>query len=155
MTRNEINLLANQLIYKHSELSMWRFGFSNKKASYGTCYYKKRIIALSSYFVDSMTDEAIKDTLIHEIAHALTPGRHHDWVWRRKCIELGGNGQVRGSAKEFLKDNVTLESKYSLVCPCCGKITPIHRKPKRIYSCGKCSPNVYNENFKMTLQQNY
>ena len=40
------------------------------------------------------SDEAtIRDTILHEIAHALTPGQHHNDVWRRKATAIGCTGQ--------------------------------------------------------------
>jgi ribosomal protein S27E len=105
--------------------------------------------------IKAMTDEAIKDTLIHEIAHALTKGHRHDWVWRRKCIELGGDGKATHTSDEKLIDSVELQSKYILTCPCCGNKTRIHRKPKREYSCSICSGGRYNPTYKLELTQNY
>jgi hypothetical protein len=34
-----------------------------------------------------------RDTILHEIAHALTPGHNHDSVWRAKSIEIGCDGK--------------------------------------------------------------
>ena len=155
MQRKEIILMARDLMSKHSELDLWRFSFNNYKKAFGLCSYTTRTIYISSYFCDSMTDIAIKDTLIHETAHALTRGHHHDNVWRRKCIELGGVPERTASVSKSLIEGTILQSKYTLTCPCCGYKIPKHREMKRSISCGVCHPGSYSENFKMILSKNY
>jgi SprT-like family protein len=34
----------------------------------------------------------VKDVILHEIAHALTPGHNHDETWRAKALEIGCAG---------------------------------------------------------------
>jgi predicted SprT family Zn-dependent metalloprotease len=155
MKRKEIILMARDLMSKHPELSLWHFSFNNRKKSFGLCCYTTRTISISSYLCDSMTDIAIKDTLIHEIAHALTQGHHHDYVWRRKCAELGGVPERTSSISKSLIDGAILQSKYTLTCPCCGYKIPKYREIKHSISCGICYPNSYNEKFKMILTKNY
>ena len=147
--------MARDLMSKHSELDLWRFSFENYKKSFGRCNYTTRTISISSYLCDSMTDIAIKDTLIHEIAHALTPGHGHDNVWRRKCAELGGVPERTASLSKSLIEGAILQSKYTLTCPCCGYKIPKHRAIKHSISCGICHPGGYNEKFKMILTKNF
>ncbi len=41
-----------------------------------------------------MRDEEVKDTILHEIAHALVgKAHHHDDVWRAKALEIGCSGR--------------------------------------------------------------
>ena len=155
MGRKEIFLMARDLISKHSELDLWRFSFENYKKSFGRCNYTTRTISISSYLCDSMTNIAIKDTLIHEIAHALTRGHGHDNVWRRKCVELGGVPERTASLSKSLIEGAILQSKYTLTCPCCGYKIPKHRAIKHSISCGICHPGGYNEKFKMILTKNF
>ena len=155
MGTTEVYKLVNDLMLKHTELKTWGFAFHNKKVSFGTCSYSRKMIYLSSYFFSSMTDEAIKNVLTHEIAHALTKGHGHDYIWRRKCIELGGNGERTENIENIIHNNTVLQSKYTLTCPCCGVVIPKHKKPKYNSSCGKCSGGKYNENYKLILTQNY
>ena len=40
-------------------------------------------------------DEEVKNTLLHEIAHALVgPGHRHNRVWRQKAREIGCDAKV-------------------------------------------------------------
>jgi predicted SprT family Zn-dependent metalloprotease len=73
-----------------SELG-WTFRLSNRKRAVGTCIHDEKVIEVSKYYIESHPDE-IEDTIRHEIAHALVgPGHGHDYVWRRKCVEVGAN----------------------------------------------------------------
>jgi hypothetical protein len=104
-----------------------------------------------------MTDEAIKDTIIHEIAHALTKGHNHNNVWKRKCIELGGDGQRCGGVEKYKDANVIAErlEKYTLTCPICNHKTQLSRLPKRDRSCGEHNHRRYNPEYKLIVTRNY
>ena len=47
-------------------------------------------------------------TLLHEVAHALTPNERHNEVWRDKCIEIGGDGEIYGNERPLSTDEKTL-----------------------------------------------
>jgi SNF2-related domain/Helicase conserved C-terminal domain/SprT-like family len=55
----------------------------------GLCSYKDQCIIISSHHLQIHPDEEIKNTVRHEIAHALTPGHAHDTVWQDKAKEVG------------------------------------------------------------------
>jgi len=67
----------------------WRFEFSNHKTLAGVCYGWKKLIVLSAYYVEHNTDTEIKNTMLHEIAHALAPKKeHHGKIWRKIFRDL-------------------------------------------------------------------
>lgn len=73
----------------------WRYEFMNSAKCAGRTYYKPKIIKMSLIYINSpkITKEHIKDTVLHEIAHALVGHVHgHNNVWRAKAIELGCSG---------------------------------------------------------------
>jgi predicted SprT family Zn-dependent metalloprotease len=95
----ETRQLAQQLLAQHGDPSLaeqgWTFEFSNKRREIGTCRYNNKVINVSKWYIDSHPDQ-IKDTILHEIAHALTferyGGNHgHNHAWRMMCIEVGAN----------------------------------------------------------------
>jgi predicted SprT family Zn-dependent metalloprotease len=147
------------MMEKHMGLDArgWRVTTNKRKTAFGVCSYTKREIQLSAYLIPECTEEGITDTILHEIAHALTPGHHHDNVWKRKCIELGGNGERVGSDLKYKKDSADVYeklAKYTLTCPVCGEKIYMNRRPTRSSSCGKHGKG-YNSMYKLTITQNY
>lgn len=77
----------------------WKFAWHNRVRVYGTCDYAKKTIYLSRKLTAVREDAAVVNTILHEIAHALTPGCKHNAVWKAKFISLGGDGLVRSADK--------------------------------------------------------
>src|SRR5438270_869546 len=55
-------------------LREWTFAFTRGKRILGVCRSDRRTIGLSIFLVRMNAPEAVRDTLLHEVAHALTPG---------------------------------------------------------------------------------
>ncbi len=73
----------------------WRFKLGRGKNLLGLCDHGKKEITISKYLIQLGTDEEILYMILHEIAHALTPGHGHDRVWRRKAREIGHPNPTR------------------------------------------------------------
>src|SRR5574341_274049 len=58
------------------QLEGWSFQFDHATKRAGCCNYQTRVISLAHAYARSAADEAIDDTLLHEIAHALV-GKEH------------------------------------------------------------------------------
>ena len=165
MTLLEAKSLAISLIKEHGlSYDGWSFKFDTARNRAGVCRHRSKTIGLSKYLLPHMKDDKVKDTLLHEIAHALVGPRHgHDRVWRRQAIAIGCNGaRCYDPDTEFhagASEQLAAQSKYSMSCPNCGRVTAVHRRPKRSKACGVCckkySGGRYDPKFKMELVQNY
>lgn len=143
--------LANELMQKHGiKQHGWIFRFDNARRRFGSCRYRSRTITMSKHLTELNDEYKVKDTILHEIAHALTPGHHHDWVWKAKAREIGCNGERCYSSKTV----TTPESKYIAICKGCNHTHKKHRRPTRSSSCGNCSGGCYNENYKLNFVLN-
>jgi predicted SprT family Zn-dependent metalloprotease len=69
--------------------SGWKFEFDGGKLRFGSCSYQNKLITLSRHLVSLNTWDEVRKTVIHEIAHALTPGDHHGHAWQSCMIRLG------------------------------------------------------------------
>jgi predicted SprT family Zn-dependent metalloprotease len=120
----EVQDLADDLLADHG-LVAWSFAFNRRKTQMGICLETSKSIQLSAYFVLLNGDEAILDTLLHEIAHALVGTRHgHDAVWQAKCIELGAKPE------RVCNDAAMPAGRWQALCQGCGMTHHRHRKPK-------------------------
>lgn len=125
--------LALQLLATHG-LHDWSFAFNRRKRAMGFCRYDIRTIELSIYFVERNGHDLIRDTLLHEIAHALVgPDHGHDAVWKRQCLAIGAK-PVRCSHADMPA------GRWHAQCGCCGSRYHRHRKPKRLqgWYCRSC-----------------
>ena len=141
-----IQAVAEMLMKKHG-LDDWSFRYHTKKRAVGTCYYQSKTIALSRYHAEQSELKDIVDTLLHEIAHALTPGDSHGSRWVAACQRIGANPE-----KYFRGPVIDVPMKWTLECPVCGRQTKKARKPTRQLSCGRCSP-TFDLKYLLTLKE--
>jgi ribosomal protein S27AE len=133
--------LALDLMHRHNLIvSGWVFIFDNAKTRVGYCRYKKKTISLSRHFVPMLPPDEVKDTILHEIAHAFTGRKNgHNHVWKQKALEIGCNAQ------RLYLGEARLKPKYNGTCPGCGRVILRHRRTK--ISCGKCGNGWFNEKY--------
>ena len=62
-------------------------------------------------------EDKVKDTILHEISHVLTPKQGHNNIWRTKAIEIGCDGERCYDGKEINH----VKGKYVCQCPSCKK----------------------------------
>ncbi len=86
----------NKYIKKHG-LDDWDIRFNNKLRVCATTHYRGKYFMFSKkYIASTLTDKAsIKDTILHEIAHALVGYKvqSHGKIWRDKAISIGCSGK--------------------------------------------------------------
>ena len=126
----QARILANHLMEHHELKSKgWRFAFDDSLKHFGCCNYTKKVIFLSKPMVLTITEEKTKDTILHEIAHAIVGHEHHhDEVWKKFAISIGCNGERCGNLEKESISETRLEKfnklkyKYTYTCPSCTNI---------------------------------
>ncbi|MGN6727373.1 MAG: SprT-like domain-containing protein [Tepidisphaeraceae bacterium] len=127
--------LAHALMKRHG-LGDWHFCFDRAKRRFGSCSSHRRTITLSIPLTLLNSEAEVRDTLLHEIAHALAPGGHHA-AWRRKCIEIGAKPKRCFSGKTVNLPPIRRRVQYVGRCAC--DIRHIKaRRPTRKYLCRRC-----------------
>jgi SprT protein len=132
--------LADDLMRLHKLSPKWTFTFDRSKVSFGKCFYSKKQISLSRHLVELNDEAEVRDTILHEIAHALAPrGAGHGVAWRSVAQSIGCNGQ-----RCYGTEVVRPAPKYKGMCPSCKLVIYRHRRMK--VACASCSP-VFDRKF--------
>ncbi len=80
---------CRELLRKHG-LSDWSVCLDDSMSRAGACNYRARQISLARLFIRKASEPEIRDTILHEIAHALVGiEHHHDAIWRKIAREIG------------------------------------------------------------------
>ena len=80
---------ARELMQLHG-LQGWNFKFDHARRRAGQCDFTNQTISLSRHYARLANDEHIRDTILHEIAHALVgPSHGHNNIWRSMAMKLG------------------------------------------------------------------
>jgi len=136
--------LARTLMNAHG-LSDWSFRFGSAVRQAGSCSYRKRTITLSKPLTSGWTEAAVRNVILHEIAHALVgPGHGHDRAWRGVARGIGCTGDRCWSESE---DSPRVPPTWIGRCPKCPSTMGRYRRPSARYSCSKCSRGRFNEKY--------
>jgi hypothetical protein len=149
MKLREAEEMALALMREHG-LVDWRFVFSRREPDAmrsvlepwpsiaGRCLYRTKIIALSRWYVRLNTTDEVKQTILHEIAHArVPPGAGHGHAWQATARAIGyTGGACYGS--EVLQPTAP----WNGICPG-GHLHKRFRRPKQgiRVSCAACAPH--------------
>lgn len=95
----------------------WFFKWHNSDRAFGTCSYNTKTIYLSMEFVRLNPIDEVKDTILHEIAHAIAGYEAgHGEEWKKVCIKIGAK------PVEKFTDDQAFNSSTRFIAICgCGK----------------------------------
>lgn len=107
---------ASELIHHYLGYG-WSFEWDNAKRRRGATHFNTKTITMSKHLTPIRTRAAVRNTILHEIAHALVgPSHGHDRVWRAKAISIGCNGE------RCTSDTAQVAHNWELICNSCGKV---------------------------------
>lgn len=148
MKAREAESLVYKYMAKYDLPDEWLFDWQNKKRALGTCSYSRKEIRLSKWYVELNDKESVVDTILHELAHALSFVRYgragigHGRLWKKVCREVGAIPKACSTESLTKPQN---HYKYVDTC-CCGITYKKHRiRNNRTYSCPKCRQNLFVE----------
>lgn len=133
-------MIAETMIgyYLHNQYS---FRFDNAKRRFGRCRVDAKEISVSAPLTVLNSEERFINTVLHEIAHALTPLEGHTNIWREKALSIGCDGKRCYSANEV----IGIPKQYIGQCPGCYGEIKRHRR--KTLSCSRCSGGSFNSDF--------
>jgi hypothetical protein len=144
----DVTVFALNTMLEHGLIENgWFFSFDRAKKRLGACHHDRKMITMSRHLTVGQTYEQIKNTVLHEIAHALVGPKHgHDAVWKTKAIEIGCDGERCGQANEGVA--------YRWVGRCwdCDYSVGFHRAPGRVHLCPRCTKNHGGNGFDFILE---
>lgn len=125
--------LGRELMAQHG-IGDWTLAFDRAKRRAGMCRYDTRTISISRHLTELHSEADVRDTLLHEIAHALVgPGQGHGPTWRKVARSLGCSAQ-----RALSPDVPTPEAPWVGTCPA-GHEHSRFRRPPGPRACRLCS----------------
>lgn len=113
----------------------WSFRFDRARRRFGICRFGVKEISVSRTLVELNPEEECRDTVLHEIAHALAgPRAGHGPKWKAMCRRVGARAN-----RCYNHDQVAEpQHRYEARCATCGHSIGFHRRPSRERACAKC-----------------
>jgi predicted SprT family Zn-dependent metalloprotease len=151
-----VRALAESLMGQHLPMEgprRWTLVFDNAKTRAGQCRNRLREISLSAPLMSLWTEDQQRDTVLHEIAHALAgAAAGHGFKWKMTCIRIGADPSRTWGDNDELK----IVGRYTGTCPA-GHVITRHRLTKAMlegrHSCITCSPR-YDPRYPFTWTEN-
>ncbi len=124
--------IAKVLMRRHGLVPEWSFAFDRAVLRFGSCDWRRKRITLSAALVKLNSDDEVRDTILHEIAHALTSPRcGHGRRWKKIAVAIGCRPE------RCYGENVVMpRQKFRGTCPGCRRT--IQRSRRSRVSCGHC-----------------
>lgn len=142
----DVMTLARSLM-EANDVGGWNLKLDHARRRAGQTNHTSRTISLSRHLMALYDEEQVRETVLHEIAHARVGAKHgHDAVWRAEAIRLGASGKrlVDLSAP-------TVPAPWVGVCPNGHRVERM-RRPSRPMSCAQCA-RKFDERYLITWRR--
>lgn len=119
-------------------LNEWDLQFDNAVRVLGVCVTATKTLVFSRRFIVTNTEGQMRDTILHEIAHALNFEQNgllcHGSEWRALALEMGCTATEKAHGRPHPK------AKYEATCTECGSHSARHRRTRDHdnMACGPC-----------------
>jgi predicted SprT family Zn-dependent metalloprotease len=134
----DVRRLGLALIAEHG-LDGWRLEFDRARRRAGICRYDRRVIGLSGPLMRLYDEPEVRETILHEIAHALAGARAgHGPRWKAIARRIGSTG-----ARCVDVEAPRVPGAWVGTCAS-GHSVDLHRSPRRVRSCTQCVPGVFS-----------
>ena len=129
----------------------WTFRVNGRlRKTLGRCYHSSKHIELSKMYLENGKPEHVKDTILHEIAHALAgPGTGHGREWKQWCRKVGAVPKARNKAVLYMGDK--MDPKYVIHYK--GKVVRAYFKKPRAQTFNQVRQMYVPNRMKETLGQ--
>ena len=125
--------LTRALMDQHG-LTDWVLGADQAKRRAGRCNVEQKVITISVPLARLYDEPMVRETALHEIAHALAGAAHnHDDVWRALALSIGSSGE-----RCIPEDAPSIDGSWHGSCPA-GHTQTALRRPTRVRCCGHCT----------------
>ncbi|HLS13512.1 MAG TPA: SprT-like domain-containing protein [Beutenbergiaceae bacterium] len=134
MDLDEAWAMGRELLDQH-DLRHWDLSFDRAKRRAGLCRYDARTISLSRHLTALHSPDQVRDTVLHEVAHALAGAEAgHGPSWRATARRIGAS-----TARTLAADAPMPPAPWQGHCPA-GHQVQRFRRPSRPVSCSRCCP---------------
>lgn len=147
MNKEQITQMAKNLMRKNN-VEHLSFGYNRRKNALGICRFrlgKPYAIELSEAWIKHLREEDIRDTILHEIAHALAGSdAGHGPRWKNIAAAIGANPKrtAEDVPYEIAQRVRRSVSNYRATCQGCDNVIYFSRMTKNWrddrYICSKC-----------------
>ena len=136
----EARHLATSLLKAHG-LHDWSFRFDHARRRFGSCQPRRKIITLSRALTLLNGVDQVRDTILHEIAHALTPGDNHGPKWKAMCRRIGAK-PLRCYTQDEVVAPARRAAPFQIGCTTCSWWVDRRRRTRRTLICKTCGSKV-------------
>lgn len=132
MNLEEVKTLALNLMNQHLT-SDWTFEFDRAARRFGCCHYDSKLITVSAKLAALNEEPKVRDTILHEIAHAKAPRAcGHGPEWKAIALAIGCNGERTFSSAQVVLPPLA----WTISCDTCGYTG--RRGRRKMSACAKC-----------------
>ncbi|MBW3068511.1 MULTISPECIES: SprT-like domain-containing protein [unclassified Actinomyces] len=133
MNLSEVLPLARLLMAEHG-VGDWSVSLDRARRRAGLTDHSRRRITLSRQLMALYDEAEVRETVLHEIAHARVGAAHgHDAVWRAEARRIGASGRRLVSERA-----PRVPGRWVGTCPA-GHTVDRMRRPALPCSCSRCA----------------